>query len=56
MCEKCKHYCSICSYEIVDGEDYIENHEDKFAHWDCIHSCRQLLEWFGKRIRIMEDE
>lgn len=49
------HHCSICSYEIFEGDDYIENENGDLAHWECFKDKRHLLEWFGYRVKIMEE-
>ena len=53
---KSVHYCSICNYPILNGEEYIENDFGGYAHWDCFGDTKDLLEFLGYRIRIMEDE
>ena len=53
---KSAHYCSICNYPILNGEEYIENDFGEYAHWDCFSGTKDLLEFLGYRIRIMEDE
>ena len=53
---KASHYCSICDEGIYDGEEYIENDCGEYAHWECFSSMKELLEFLGYRIRIMEDE
>lgn len=55
MLPKAKHYCSICDYGILDGEEYIKNDGDEYVHYECIHGIRQLLEWLGYEIKTMED-
>lgn len=49
------HYCSICSYGIFEGDDYVENENGDLAHWECFRDTRHLLEWFGYRVKIMEE-
>ena len=51
---KASHYCSICNEGIYDGEEYIENDCGEYAHWDCINGTKDLLEWFGYKIKTME--
>ena len=31
-----KHYCSICEEGILDGEEYIENDNGEYRHYDCL--------------------
>ena len=52
---KSAHYCSICNYGILDGEEYIENDFGEYAHWDCFNGTKDLLDFLGYRIKIMED-
>lgn len=54
--KKSKNYCSICEDCIHEGEEYIENDIGEYAHWECVGSMKDLLEFLGYRIRIMEDE
>ena len=53
---KSNHYCSICENGIFNGEEYIENANSEFAHWDCFPGRRDLLEWLGYEIKTMEDD
>lgn len=47
-------YCSSCGQEICDGEEYIENPDGEYMHFDCFRSIRSLLEWLGYEIKTME--
>ena len=51
-----KYKCCICENGIYDGEEYIENDFGEYAHWDCFSGTKDLLNFLGYRIRIMEDE
>lgn len=55
---KASHYCSICGDGIYDGEDYIENQDGEYAHYDCLtdETCREIVEWLGGEIKIMEGD
>ena len=53
---KAYYYCSICNEGIYDGEEYIENDFGEYAHWDCFSGTKDLLDFLGYRIRIMEDD
>ena len=53
---KAIHYCSICGVGIFDGEEYIENQDGEHRHYDCLLGMRELVEWFGYKVKIMEDE
>lgn len=50
------YYCSSCGEEICEGEEYIENSNGGYRHYDCFHSMRNLLEWLGYEIKTMEEE
>ena len=52
---KASHYCSICDEGIYDGEEYIENDDGEYAHWDCVDYGRDLAEWLGYEIKEMEE-
>lgn len=53
--KRAKHCCSICGGGILDGEEYIENDEGEYRHWDCFSGMKDLLEWLGYSVRTMED-
>ena len=52
---KATHYCSICNEGILNGEEYIENDDGEYAHWDCIDYGRDLVKWLGYEIKEMEE-
>lgn len=49
------HYCSICGNGIHDGEEYIVNDDTEYAHFNCFYRMRDLLEWLGYKVEIMDD-
>ena len=51
--KKAKHYCSICEEGILDGEEYIENDDGEYAHWECVDGKFSLADWL--KIRIMKE-
>ena len=53
---KASHYCSICDEGIYNGEEYIVNDGNEYAHWDCIGYGRDLAHWLGYEIKEMEEE
>ena len=53
---KSTHYCSICGDGILNGEEYIENDDSEYAHWDCFYNTRNLVEWLGFKVKTMYDE
>lgn len=52
---KATHYCSSCGDGIYDGEEYIENLDGEYRHYECFHGMRDLLEWLGYRVKTMEE-
>ena len=58
LCEppRATHYCSICDEGIYDGEEYIENDDGDYAHWDCVDYKRDLAKFLGYEIKEMDDE
>ncbi len=50
---KATHYCSSCGDGIYDGEEYIENLDGEYRHYECFHGMRDLLEWLGFDIKTM---
>ena len=53
---KSSHYCSVCGDGILEGEEYIENENGEYRHWECFDGMRDLLEWLGYEIKTMEEE
>ena len=56
MPPKASHYCSICNEGIYDGEEYIENNDCEYAHWECVDYGRDLAKFLGYEIKTMEEE
>lgn len=54
--DKSSHYCSVCGDGILEGEEYIENENGEYRHWECFDGMRDLLEWLGYEIKTMEEE
>jgi hypothetical protein len=54
---KARHYCSICSDGILDGEDYVVNYEGDYVHYDCLssQSTRDILKWTGCEAKTCDD-
>lgn len=52
--KKSIHICSICGEGILEGEEFIENSDGEFRHYECFHSMRELLSWLGFEIKTME--
>ena len=53
--KKTNYYCSICGDGIYDGEEYIKNDVGDYAHWESIDRKKDLAEWLGYEIEIMEE-
>ena len=53
---KTNHYCSICNEGIFNGEEYIVNDNDDYAHWECLDYAKDLAKFLGYEIKEMEDE
>lgn len=52
---KVSHYCSICQEGILNGEEYIENDCEEYAHWECVNNAYELLDFLNLKRRIMEE-
>ncbi len=52
---KTNHYCSICDEGIQNGEEYIMNDDNDYAHWECFNGTKHLANWLGYSVREMED-
>ena len=52
---KAFHSCSICNEGILNGEEYIVNDDNEYAHWDCVDYGRDLVKWLGYEIKEMEE-
>ena len=53
---KSAHYCSICNYPILNGEEYIENDFGEYAHWECVDYGRDLVKFLRYDIKEMNSE
>ena len=53
---KASHCCYICNEGIYGGEEYIENDDGKYVHWDCVDYGRDLAKFLGYEIKTMEEE
>ena len=52
---KASYYCSACGDGIYDGEEYIENLDGEYRHYECFYGMRDLLEWLGYKIKTMQN-
>ena len=53
---KATHRCSKCNEGILNGEEYIVNENGDYAHWECVNTAYDLVEWFGYKIETMGDD
>lgn len=55
---KTNHYCSICDNGIFNGEEYVKNIDNDYAHYDCVTdlSFREMIQWLGGEIKEMDDD
>lgn len=49
-----EYYCSICDGGIYEGEEYIKNDNDEYAHYECINTSGDMAEFLGYDIETME--
>lgn len=52
---KSYYYCSVCGEGIYEGEEYIENDDGEYRHYECFQGMRDLLEWLGYDVKTMDD-
>lgn len=52
---KASHNCSICHEGIFNGEKYIENDDNEYAHYECISYGKDMAEFLGYEIKEMEN-
>lgn len=51
------HYnCSICNEGIQNGEEYIVNDDNDYAHWECVDYAKDLVKFLGYDVKEMDDE
>ena len=48
-------YCCECGEEILIGDQYIENDNGEYKHFDCVCRICDLLNWLGYEIKNMEE-
>lgn len=48
------HYCSECGKGIYDGDEYIENDNGEYRHFECFHGMYDLIDWLGYRVEVMD--
>lgn len=50
------YYCSICGEGIINGEEYIKNTAGQYAHYDCVNTVRDVLDWLGYKVEVMNED
>lgn len=46
---------SSCGDGIYEGEEYIENQYGEYRHYECFHEMKDMVDWLGYEVKIMED-
>lgn len=52
---KLDHYCSSCGEGIYEGEEYIENDDGEYIHYDC-PTTRELVKFLGYEVQTMRGD
>lgn len=47
--------CELCGEGIYEGEEYIENDDGEYIHYDCT-TVRELTEFLGYKVQIMRGD
>ena len=50
---KAERYCEYCGEGIYENDKYIENCDSEFRHLECFMSTREIVEWLGFEIKVM---
>ena len=53
---KTRYNCAICNEGIQNGEEYIVNDNDDYAHFECVDYARDLVRFLDYDIKEMNDE
>lgn len=48
-----KYYCSTCGQGILNNDEYIQNNDGDYRHYDCISGLKDLLQWLGYEVKTM---
>lgn len=48
-------YCSYCGEGIYEGEEYVENDDGEFIHYDC-PTTREMVKFLGCEIHTMRGD
>lgn len=52
---KPRFFCAICKDGILNGEEYVQNQNGNYAHWDCAWVGRELVKFLGIEVKVMEE-
>ena len=50
-----KYKCCICENGIYDGEEYIVNDDNEYAHFECVSYGKDMAEFLGYEIKEMKE-
>lgn len=53
---KTRYNCAICNEGIQNGEEYIVNDNDDYAHFECVDYARDLVRFLDYDIKEMNGE
>lgn len=48
--------CEVCGEDICEGEEYIENDNGEFAHWECVDYAKDLAKFLGYEVKEMRGD
>lgn len=48
--------CDYCGEHIADGEEYIENDDGCYLHYECVPTIQYLVEWIGYEVKTLDIE
>lgn len=54
--QKASYYCSYCGEGIYNGEEYIENENNEYMHFECFDGMRDVISWLGYEVKTMNGE
>lgn len=54
--QKTRYNCAICNEGIQNGEEYIVNDNDDYAHFECVDYARDLARFLNYDIKEMNSE
>ena len=54
--QKATHYCSICDNGIYEGDEYLVNDDNEYAHFDCVEYGKDMAKFLGYKIKEMDED